>query len=675
MRKKRKIKNSARVEKIAMRTKAAPKQRRTEVYALRMKAAAVIFILAFLGIAAKALTLQLGDNKRIEKLAQRQHTRVIKLTPQRGTIYDSGGSPLAVSVEVKSVYAEPRRIKHKHKTAKILAELLGMKKKTILKKLKKNRAFVWIKRKIDDATAAEIKELHLKGIGLLPESKRFYPNGTLAANVIGFTGVDANGLGGLELKYDGLLLNPSFVIRGMRDARGRIMLTDPFVVRARRRSRHNLYLSIDKTIQYIAERELDAAVKRYGALGGSVIVSEPHTGRILAMASRPTFDPNNLSQSRPSDRRNRATARAYEPGSTFKPLLVAASLQEGTVSTADKFFCKEGTFKVAGRAIHDSSRRDWLDLYGILKFSSNIGAAKLGMLLGKKRFYKYIKALGFGEKTELAFPGETRGLVRPVEAWTPVDLATISFGQGIAVSPLQMLMAFNAVINGGLLMAPILVDKVVDDKGTVTAKAEPKIIRRVFSSEVSATVRELLRGVTEPGGTGHKAALVNFSVAGKTGTSQKVDPSTGKYSEEHYVSSFVGFAPVENPRISMLVTIDEPQGRITAGGRVAAPVFGRVAERILTYLHVPADGKKNKKIRLASIKRGIKKRRTKKSSKKIFPNLRGLTVREVVRFCKEHHIQCDIRGSGFLMDQLPPPGKPISTVKTAKLTFKAEGVL
>lgn len=554
---------------------------------LRMKVCATFLGLAFLGLSARTLRLQAISEEKLDRLAANQYSQTITLTPQRGPIFDVNGSPLAISVEADSVYADPRAIEDKPQTAALLAKVLGANRASILAELNKKRAFVWIARKIESDPAERLRRMKFKGIGLLRESKRHYPNGELAANLLGLTGIDANGLAGLELKYDAYLLNPQYKLHGERDAKGRLILQDPALVRQREEATQSLHLTLDKTIQYIAERELAEAVESHGAKAGVIIVSEPGSGRILAMASRPTYDPNDPSRVRPETLTNRAVEAAYEPGSTFKTILAAASVESGTVQPGELFYCKRGEFEIAGKKIHESSKKDWLDLEGILKYSSNIGAAKMGMLLGRKRFGDYLQRLGFGRKSAIDLPGETAGLVRPPDSWTPTDLVNISFGQGIAASPLQLMMAFNTVINGGRLMRPYVVERIVDHSGQIILETWPQETARLFSEKTSRTIADLLVAVTEPGGTGVRAALANFTVAGKTGTSQKVDPATGSYSDEHYISSFVGFAPLENPRLSILVMIDEPRGAITTGGYVAAPVFGRVASRILTYLRVP----------------------------------------------------------------------------------------
>jgi cell division protein FtsI (penicillin-binding protein 3) len=407
-----------------------------------------------------------------------------------------------------------------------------------------------------------------------------YPRAPLAAHVLGFAGIDTQGLEGIERQYDVFIRPDGEVLEMERDARGRGMLTagleadeDPIGAR--------IELTIDAALQTIAERELAAGVERARAVGGTAIVIDPWTGAVRALANAPSFDPNNVAASDASARRNRAVTDMYEPGSTLKVMLAAAALDQGIVRPGDRIYCENGRYRVGRNLIHDRPEREWLTFREVLWYSSNIGAVKLGEALGAERLHAYLRAFGFAEKTDIELPGEVAGVLRPAQGWRAIDLATASFGQGIAVTPLQLASAFAAVANGGELLQPYVVERVVSPDGGVLVQRRPRTIRRVIRPETSEALRRLLRGVVEmEGGTGRLARIPGVPVAGKTGTSQKVDPQTGRYSPTARVASFAGFVPADAPRFVIVVVIDEPTTS-RYGGVVAAPVFREIAAAML----------------------------------------------------------------------------------------------
>ncbi|MBI5166233.1 MAG: penicillin-binding protein [candidate division NC10 bacterium] len=535
-------------------------------------------------ITAKLYFLQIKQQRGLAERAKRQYQRVLPLTGERGTIYDRNGKELAVSVEVASVFAQPSQIERPGEVAAKLAAILNLPVHEISKKLSSDRSFVWIQRKIEPAQAQAITALGPPpGIYLLPEAKRYYPKQELAAHLLGFVGLDEKGLEGLEFQYDDYLGGGSREVIGYQDALGRVVYKAEEVIPAL--PSYDLELTIDEVIQYTVEKELQAAIRRSRAVAGSVIVIDPQTGEVLALANWPTFNPNYFNRYSSSARRNRATDDTYEPGSTFKVIMAAAALEERLVRPQDIFFGENGAIQVAGLTIHDYYKFGWLTFQQVLEQSSNVGAIKVGLLLGKRRYYNYIRDFGFGSRTGIDLPGEAAGKVRLPREWSAISLGSISIGQEVAVTPIQLLAAVSAVANGGFLVKPYLVRAIKGPDGKVLKEFSPMILRRVISDETSQILTAILEGAVK-NGTGKHAGLEGYRVAGKTGTSQKLDRATGHYSRQKVVASFVGYVPVEDPRLAILVLIDEPQ-IFFWGGSIAAPVFREVAQEALKYLKVP----------------------------------------------------------------------------------------
>ncbi|MGD0263431.1 MAG: penicillin-binding transpeptidase domain-containing protein [Candidatus Methylomirabilota bacterium] len=543
----------------------------------------LLLLLSLGGVAAKLFFLQIQQRDRLAERATKQYQRLLPIVSRRGTIYDRAGRELAVSLKVPSVFAQPAAVEDPAETAKALAPILEQPARDILARLTADKPFVWMQRQMDPAKGEAITDLNLKGIGLYPESRRYYPRQELAAHVLGMMGVDDRGLEGLEHQYDDLLGGQPQFVAAQQDALGRVIFRQEEP--ERRAPVFDLILTIDEVIQYIAERELQRAVERSRAKAGTAIVMDPWTGEILALANQPTYDPNNYQKSGAAARRDRAVTDAFEPGSVFKVILAAGGLEEGVIRPGDRFFGENGAIEVSGVTIRDHEKHGWLTVREILTQSSNVGAIKIGQKLGKSLYYHYISSFGFGSLTGLDLPGETPGLMRRPKSWSALSLSVLSMGQEISVTPVQIATAFSAVANGGNLVRPHVVHALKVQDGSLSREVDPGVIRRVISAETAQTLLEMLRGVVEDG-TGKEAALEEYTVAGKTGTAQKMDPATGRYSHQKIVASFVGAVPAESPRLVILVLIDEPEA-LRWGGSIAAPTFREIARDALQYLQVP----------------------------------------------------------------------------------------
>jgi cell division protein FtsI (penicillin-binding protein 3) len=531
-------------------------------------------------ISARLFSLQVRQHPKLAEAASRQYRRLVPLVSRRGTIYDRNGREFAVSLRVSSIFAQPSQVDQPNRAAQTLARELKLPPMDVLRRLRSTKPFVWIKRQVTSEEADAVAKLGLKGVGLVPEAKRFYPKQHLAAHLLGFVGTDDKGLEGVELHYDADLAGrPRWVVR-QQDALGRPI----FKEEASDIEGRDLYLTIDEVVQYVAERELEAAVTRSHATAGAAIVMDPITGEILALANYPTFNPNAYGQAGAAARRNRAVTDYYEPGSAFKVVAAAGALEERLVTPADRFAGEHGAIEVAGVTIRDHERFGTITFSEILAHSSNVGAIKVGMRLGRSLYYNYISGFGFGNATGIDLPGETPGLIRRPKDWSSLSLASLSIGQELSVSPLQMLVAMSAVANGGVLVRPYLGRSIVAPDGKAIADTRPAYLRRVIREGTARTLTEILKGVVTYG-TGKAASVEGFEVAGKTGTSQKVDPATGRYSRDKVVASFVGFVPADQPRLAVIVLIDEPK-TLQWGGAIAAPTFREIARESLNYLRV-----------------------------------------------------------------------------------------
>jgi cell division protein FtsI (penicillin-binding protein 3) len=534
----------------------------------------------------RLVTLQVLQAAELTARADRQHQKTVTLEGARGTVTDRHGKVLAMNVEVPSIFGVPTSLDSPAGAARSLSPVLHIRREEIEKKLRQDKHFVWLARKVEPEQGHRLEQLSIDGIGIVMEGRRFYPKGPLLSHVLGFVGMDGLGLEGLERRYESQLHGEKRLTILQRDALGRTVF--PKGLREQvPATGQSLTLTIDEVIQYIAEKELEEAVDHAHAKSGTIIVLEPRSGGVLAMAVSPRFDPNAVASLTADRWRNRTLTDTYEPGSTMKLVVAAAALEEKVMMPGSMLFGENGRMSVANTTIHDHEKLGWMTFAQMIQKSSNIGAAKTGMLLGEQRLYRYLQAFGFGQRTDIDLPGEVAGLLKSPREWGRRSLASISMGQEVGVTPLQMVSAVSAIANDGVLMKPYVVSEVRDQKGQPVREILPQVKRRVVSPGTARTLTAIMEGVIT-NGTGMKAAIPGFRVAGKTGTAQKVDPRTGAYSSALSIGSFVGFVPADAPRLAMIIVIDEPQGEAW-GGVVAAPVFRRVGEQVLTYMGVPRD--------------------------------------------------------------------------------------
>jgi cell division protein FtsI (penicillin-binding protein 3) len=532
--------------------------------------------------------------------AQRQQQRTVDITPKRGAIYDRNMHPLAMSVPVESAFAVPTEIgDNKAMAARLLSGVLGIPRDVLETRFDSGNSFVWVLRKLPPDKADAVRALNLKGVYLQAENQRYYPKRELAAHVLGFVDLDERGLGGIEYQLDSTIRGKSEKIVVMADARQRWFDGSA----AQKDQGANVVLTIDEKIQYIAERELAAAIAKTHSLAGTIIVQNPNNGEILALANWPKFNPNTPSESKTESRMDRAVSAIYEPGSTFKLITLAAAFDQNLIRPEEVFDCENGKVYVAGHRIRDHKAFGMLTVADILSQSSDVGAIKIALRLGPPKFYEYIRNFGFGQQTGVDLPGESRGMLRKLENWSAVSIGSISMGQEVGVTPLQLVTAVSSIANGGTLYKPHVVsqlrrgDQILPMTGPL-APSEPK---EAIRPETAATLRRLMEGVVL-NGTGKLARLDGWTAAGKTGSAQKIDPNTGRYSPTQLIASFSGFAPINDPAVTILVSLDSPVGQ-HEGGQVAAPAFKRIAEQVLAYLDVPRDVPLSPKLIQASYKR------------------------------------------------------------------------
>ena len=546
----------------------------------RMLVVGFCFTLALTGVLAKAAYIQIWQGADLTRKAQKGYKGSLVSMGKRGGIFDVHYRELAVTLDTQSIGAHPGQMKNRSAVARQLARVLRKNRKKLSMHLSTKRPFVWVKRQATPNEVAAVKALSIPGVVFKPAHSRFYPNQALAGQVIGFTGVDGSGLEGIEFNYDEYLRGQTDRFTVLRDARGRGFNAEQTVLP--NYTGNNIILTIDANIQFVAEQALEATVHEFDAHSGMALVMEPKTGAILAMAHYPFIDPNNYRGFRRERWRNRIVTDAFEPGSTMKIFTAAAAIESKSCSSQSIFYCENGSYRMGPNVIHDTHPRGWLTVAKIVKYSSNIGAAKVAGAMGKKTFYQILNRFGFGSKTGIDCPGETSGRLASYRYWKPIDMANIAFGQGVAVSAIQLVTAAAAIANDGMMMKPYLVQAVTDQHGRIIKNTTPKRIRRVISSRTARAVRRIMATVVNEGGTGVKAALASYTVGGKTGTAQKIDPN-GSYSKKRFIASFIGFAPVDHPKAVVLVAIDEPLKR-HYGGTVAAPAFKRITQATLGYL-------------------------------------------------------------------------------------------
>lgn len=638
----------------------------------------IFFLVLFIALVSRAFQLQVLSGQKLKNMAEKQHTTTLHLQPERGVIYDRNGEKLAASVMADSVCADPSKIADPVRAAEQVAAILNTDRAVIFKKVSEPKNFCWLGRRISPSQAASIENVGIEGIFLVKEPKRFYPNGELAAHLLGFVGLDAVGLEGLEKKYDDLLKGKPEKLVWARDAKGKKLFLRVEKDETKKDDSVNLVLTIDSRIQYLVETHLKEAVLSKSAKGGVAIVMDPKSGEILALANETGFNPNNIHGLAPERWRNRAITDYFDPGSTFKPFLVAGALEEKVVKETEKFYCENGSFAVADRVIHEANkqRHGQLMVRDILKYSSNIGSVKIAQKMGKEKFYNYIESFGFGAKTGIDLPGESGGMVRPVHNWTKVDAATIAFGQGVSVTAIQLLSAMSAIANDGVLMKPYIVRGFADKNNRLIKMYTPTIVRRVVSPDTAKRMTSMLTEVVGASdGTGKNARIVNVAVAGKTGTSQKFDFGRGVYSSEKVRTSFMGFFPADNPQVAILVILDEPQ-HDKWGGVAAAPVFKNIGEQILNCFktnirETPVfEREKTNKVQLVSAQETIAQQATVYDDESIVPDFQGLTIREAMKTARLRMIELKVTGNGWAVSQYPKAGTVLTDERVCNVAFE-----
>ena len=666
-----------------------------------------LFVAAVIGfwmlvVASRLVYLQVSQHERLVGRARQQQQNAIETTPQRGNLLDRYGRELARSIQTVSLFVDPFKLKAEELqcTASVLADAAGESEKDLTKELQaaqdENKRFVWIARRLDVDKANPILDLKLPGVGSILEPKRYYPNASLASHILGFVGIDGQGLGGVEQSFNEKIGGEPGRLFLERDATGRPY--ESYEIAARQGN--TVVLTIDQSIQYQTERALQNAVQKSHAKSGSAIVLDPRSGEILAMANAPSFDPNNVSASPAQHRSNWALQSIYEPGSTFKIVAFSAAIEKGLGKPDDKIDCQMGAITVAGRLIHDHHPFGTLTLTQALEKSSNVAAIKLGLRVGNESMYDFMTRFGFGSKTGIELPGETSGILRKVERWQPSSIGSLAMGQEIGVTPVQMVAAFGALANDGLRIAPHLIREIRNPSGAVLYTAQPEQ-RRVVSVSTAVALRGMLEGVTL-NGTAKKAQLDGYSAAGKTGTAQKIDPKTRAYSSTKFIGSFVGFAPASAPQVVIIVVMDEPAGAYH-GGDVAAPVFREIAEQILPGMGVMPDVETKSTLPLiaqATLNperaERVREERSRVEEQRqatmpvvdnnggrdgevvyanatsraiLMPDLRGRSVRDVARTCAQLGLQMEARGEGRVFRQNPAAGSEINSGQVVYVDF------
>lgn len=671
----------------AIDREAADPRRRAIFVALGLVAWMVI-------VGVRLAQLQIGQHDELSTRAKNQQIGAVETSPTRGLLLDRQGRELARSVDTESFYADPREIKDVNGTARKIASVTGQNKEDLIAKISEaknsNKKFIWLMRHISLETATKLDVMVLDGVYSRKEPKRYYPNDGLAAHVLGFVGTDEIGLGGVEQFYNEKIRGESGRVFYETDAKRRAF--ESYEVQPH--PGQTVVLTIDQSIQFRAEQALFAAVENAHAKSGTAIVMDPHTGEILALANAPAFDPNEPGNEPPEVRTNWALQNIYEPGSTFKVVAYSAALEKGLVQPDDKIDCLNGSITVAGRLIHDGHPYGVLSIADALAKSSNVGAIKLGLLVGNESMYDFAKRLGFGSRTGIDLPGESAGIFRPVGRWQPSSIGSIAIGQEVGVTPLQMATAYSVIANGGNWVRPHVVREMRSPDGSIMYQAKPEV-RPALKAETVAKLRGMMEGVTLHG-TARKAQVEGYTAAGKTGTAQKIDPKTHAYSATKYIGSFVGFAPVSNPAVVIIVVIDEPQGAYH-GGDVAAPVFREIAEQILPELSVTPDVETKTAPQLIAESRKpspqeiqdeqqraatlptIAKNYNSGSREVVFapatkrgalmPDLRGQSVKDVMRLCSQLGVNLEAKGAGRAIRQSPSAGAELGSGQTVRVEF------
>ncbi|HET9314574.1 MAG TPA: penicillin-binding transpeptidase domain-containing protein [Vicinamibacteria bacterium] len=626
----------------------------------------------------RLVQLQVLERVSYARQAARQSERTVSLAARRGAIVDRSGHDLALSVDAESIYAVPQEIESPERAAGQLARALDLDtagRKDLQLQLVKKREFVWVKRKADPRHARAVRDLQLPGIGFLPENRRYYPKRELASQVLGYVGLDNTGMSGIEYEFEEEIRGKAAKVTVYIDARRR-----PIGHTEKPSTDGNtIVLTLDETIQHVAEKELERAIQETSSIAGVAVVMDPRTGEVLAMANRPTFNPNRFAAYGSARWRNRVVADAYEPGSIFKIFTAAAGLQEKVVDPDEVIDCGHGSIEVAGTVINDHRVFDHLTFRDVIAKSSDVGVIRVAQRLGRENFNRYLNDFGFGAATGVELPGESAGLLRPPPRWSALSLPSLSFGQEVGVTALQMASAVSVVANGGYLMKPQIVKRIETATGALVKETKPVAVRRVLEPGTIDTLTEILKEVVKSG-TGRKAAIPGYVVAGKTGTAQKVDAS-GRYSMIDHVASFVGYVPASRPALVVLVSLDTPRGAANQGGDVAAPLFQRITEQALRHLAVPPDDP-DRSLRMvdyrpASIVPASFQPRAETvpapaadaGDPGLMPDLRGRSAREAALMAARRGLIVELKGSGRVVGQAPEPGTEIEAGASCVLTL------
>ncbi len=664
---------------------------------VRLTLLGLLFVPLFGALLYRAVQLQVVQGSKLSGLAQEQYLRQVTLPGRRGAVFDRRGAALAASVDVDSIFIDPSELTDPKKAARELAKAVGGDEARLLSSFTSGRHFAWIQRQATPQEVVAVKALELPGVGFVKEPRRFYPQRELAAHILGFSGLDGEGLEGVELALDGSLKGKPQTLAGLRDARGRQAIVEGTVT-AEALDGASVTLTIDRAIQYLTEKTLAAAVTKANAAAGMAVVLDPATGEILAMANVPTFNPNDAGRYQKQALRDRAVVDQFEPGSTFKVFTIAGALEDKVIRPSDTFSCENGAWHIGKHTVHDHAGYGSLDVGKILQVSSNIGAAKIAEKMGRDGLQKYQRLFGFAEKPGTGLPGEARGSLPYPRA--DIALATQSFGQGVTASAVQIAAAFGAIANGGALMRPYVVSRVVDPDGEVITQREPEKVRQVVSRATAQEVLRMMKLVVQKEGTAPLARMDDYEVAGKTGTAQKADPQTGGYSVDKRTASFVGIVPADSPRLVILVVIDEPKGDVY-GGLVAAPAFKEIAQGTLAHLGVPPSSGSAK---LASAKVAsdapvevtpsrlagafamaavhptlmasegfIEDEPGEGEQSEAVPNVLGMTARQAVKTLTASNLEPALLGSGKVIGQTPPAGSSVR--KGARVSVRLEAKL
>jgi cell division protein FtsI (penicillin-binding protein 3) len=646
---------------------------------LRAKLCLFLLLAGFASVAVKLVTVQVFDHEFWVNYVDDQRKSAIAIYPKRGTIYDRNMTPLATSVVQEVLCVAPPSVTEPSKLAKILSPYAKMPARRILDKIRNSHLYLlYLRRGLDLKTRKKIVAMNLDGIEFRSESSRRYPRGSLAANIIGFSNIDNRGLEGVEYKFDSLLAGESgrqIVIKD--NSRREIVALTQTVKEAR--DGHHVVLTIDEYIQYITEKALDNIVADFSPESATAVVLEPRTGQILAMAGRPTFDPNKPSTYTADRLRNRAVIDAFEPGSAFKPIAAAAALECKKITPEDRVFCEDGAMRYHGHTFNDTHPLGEITFAEVMAESSNIGMIKVVSMLEPETLYRYIKGFGFGRPAGVDLPGESAGIVHPPSRWSGLSMGSLPIGQEISMTALQLAVAYSAIANKGRVMKPYAVLEVLDPEKKSARQFHPRFVGQAIRPETADSLTKMLEGVVLHG-TGTAARIEGYRVAGKTGTAQKANPSGGGYYRDRYIAVFAGFVPADNPAACIVVTADSPRGK-HYGGEVAAPAFREIARGILTYMEIPPTVPEEQAPPTPDRKRAPVIARDRKTAAPrllvagedgIFkmPDLKNMTMKAIADSMPSELVRLEFEGSGVAFRQSPAPGQPIKEGQRIRVAFK-----